>query len=138
MNDLYAFLNPASPEEERDVIISDRFKNEDGTTAKFRIRALKQEENDALINKCRKNHKVNGQWQQYLDTTELGRRTVLMATVYPDFSNAELCKAYGVMDPLLVPGRMLKAGEYAKLLQEINNISGFDNEIDSIEEQAKN
>ena len=53
----------------------------------------------------------------------------------PDFRSEELCKAYGVMDPLEVPGRMLLAGEYERLSREILSLSGFD---DDLEEQAKN
>ena len=44
-------------------------------------------------------------------------------------------------DPLDVPGRMLSSGEYGKLVREINNFNGFistDNELNEVEEEAKN
>jgi hypothetical protein len=36
-----------------------------------------------------------------------------------------------------VPGKMLSSGEYAKLMQEINSLNGFE-DIDGLEETAKN
>ena len=78
---------------------------------------------------------VRGQKVERLDNGEYGRRVVVAATVTPDFRSEELCKAYGVMDPLEVPGRMLLAGEYERLSREILSLSGFD---DDLEEQAKN
>ena len=39
-----------------------------------------------------------------------------------------------VMDPTLVPGKMLLSGEYSKLMKEISELSGFND----IEEELKN
>lgn len=55
--------------------------------------------------------------QEKLDSIVFARRMVVAATVEPDFSSKELCEAYGVMDPLLVPVKMLKSGEYSKLME---------------------
>ena len=59
---------------------------------------------------------------------------VVAATVEPDFRAKELCDAYGVLDPLLVPGKMLLSGEYAKLLRAITELSGFED----MEDEVKN
>lgn len=125
MSKLSVFLHPVSSGEEREIIISNRFQDEDGQPAAFRIRALTQEENDEITRQSRKVKKVNGQVQESLDSVEFSRRTVVAATVEPDFRSKELCDAYHVLDPLLVPGKMLLAGEYAKLMQEITQLSGF-------------
>ena len=79
--------------------------------------------------------RIDGQWQEKLDNMELSRRTVVAATVEPDFSSQEMCDAYGVLDPLMVPGKMLLSGEFARLMQEITDLSGFDADIG---EEAKN
>lgn len=125
MSKLSVFLHPVSAAEEREVVVSDRFRNEDGQPAAFRIRALTQEENDEITCQSRKVKKVNGQVQESLDSVEFSRRMVVAATVEPDFRSKELCDAYHVLDPLLVPGKMLLAGEYARLLKEITKLSGF-------------
>ena len=135
MSNLSAFLNPASPLENKEVVISKRFRKEDGTPAPFVIRPISQEENDELIRKSTRRVRVNGQLTEALDSTEYGRRVVVAATVEPNFASEEMWKAYGTMDPLEVPGKMLLVGEYGKLSQAIMALSGLD---DDPEEQAKN
>lgn len=135
MNRLSAFLHPAQTEETREVFISDRFRDEDGKPVPFRIRAITQEQNDALTRKCRRVQTVNGQRQETLDAVQLNRELVVAATVEPDFSSAEVCDAYGTKIPAQVPGKMLLAGEYARLLRAVMELSGF---TENLEEQAKN
>ena len=135
MSNLNAFLNPAAPAEKQAVVISKRFLAEDGRPAPFVIRPISQEENDKLIRQSTRRVKVNGQFVEQLDSTEYGRRVVVAATVEPNFSSEEICRAYGTMDPLAVPGKMLLVGEYGKLSRAVMALSGLD---DDPEEQAKN
>lgn len=134
MSKLSAFLNPANIQEEREVIISDRFKDDKGNPVAFKIRAMTQAENDQNVKRCTKKRRVGNQTEEYFDNIEFSRRTIVAATVEPDFRAKELCDAYGVLDPLLVPGKMLRPGEYSRLMQEINELSGFAD----LEEEAKN
>lgn len=134
MSKLSAFLNPANIQEEREVIISDRFKDDKGNPVAFKIRAMSQAENDENVKRCTKKRRVGNQTEEYFDNIEFSRRTIVEATVEPDFRAKELCDAYGVLDPLLVPGKMLRPGEYSRLMQEINELSGFAD----LEEEAKN
>lgn len=133
MSGLSAFLHPVMPEEQ-EVYISDRFQ-EDGKPVAFKIRPLTQDENEAITRKATRTVTVKGQQQKTLDSVDYSRRLVVAATVYPDFSNAELCKNYGTLDPLEVPGKMLMPGEYTKLMSAITKLSGFD---DDPEEEVKN
>ena len=134
MSKLSAFLHPMAPEA-KEIIISERFLGEDGKPVPFKIRPLTQEENDALVKRAKRTRTVNGMAQEYIDSSALSRSTVLAATVEPNFAEKELCDAYGVVDPSLVPGKMLLSGEYAKLVQAINDLSGFNSPV---EEEAKN
>lgn len=127
MSNLSAFLHPVTTKEEKEIIISNRFQDENGNPVPFKIRALTQEQNDAIIKQATRRVKVNGQPTEQLDSVDFSRRMVIAATVEPDFQNSELCAAYGVMDPLQLPGKMLLSGEYSKLLQAINDLSGFGN-----------
>lgn len=133
MSKISVFLHPAAAAE-KEVVISDRFKDEDGNVVPFKIKAITQEENDLISKKATKSYKENGQRYEYLDSVDYCRRLVVASTVDPDFRDKELCEGYGVLDPLQVPGKMLFSGEYAKLLQEIKALSGFDD----LEEEAKN
>lgn len=135
MNNLSVFLNPVQAVERQEVVVSKRFRREDGSPAPFVIRPVTQEENEKLLRQATRRVKANGQWTDKLDQAEYGRRVVVAATVEPDFTSAELCKAYGVMDPLEVPGKMLLVGEYGRLSTAILALSGLDEDP---EEQAKN
>lgn len=135
MSALSAFLHPAVTREEKEVIISKRFLGEDGKPVPFKIRSMTQEENAAIIKAATRQKKVNGQWQDSIDANELSARTVVEATIFPDFRSAELCERYGTKDPVQVPGKMLLAGEFSRLIDAVSKLSGFDKSLD---EEAKN
>lgn len=135
MSALSAFLHPAVTREEKEVIISKRFLGEDGKPVPFKIRSLTQEENAAIIKTATRQKKVDGQWQDSIDANELSARTVVEATIFPDFRSAELCERYGTKDPVQVPGKMLLAGEFSRLIDAVSKLSGFDKSLD---EEAKN
>ena len=135
MSALSAFLHPAVTREEKEVIISKRFLGEDGKPVPLKIRSLTQEENAAIIKAATRQKKVDGQWQDSIDANELSARTIVDATVFPDFRSAELCETYGTKDPVQVPGKMLLAGEFGRLIDAVSKLSGFDKSLD---EEAKN
>ena len=60
MSKLSAFLNPAPIQEEKDVVVSKRFTDEDGNVVPFRIRSMSQEETEAITKKATIREKVNG------------------------------------------------------------------------------
>ena len=76
------------------------------------------------------------QWEQrrlaVLKAMADGAAPVVAATVEPDFSSKELCDGCGVLDPLLVPGKLLLSGEYARLVKEITKLSGFTEQEDEV------
>lgn len=134
MSKLSAFLHPVTAQEEKEVVISKRFVDGQGNPVPFRIRSLTQEENDRIIKQATRQVKVNGQPMEKLDSADYNRRVVVAGTVEPDFSSKEMCDAYGVLDPLQVPGKMLFAGEFSQLNRAIAALSGFN----SVEEDLKN
>lgn len=136
MSKLSAFLKPAVAALEKEVAVSKRFLDENGEPAKFKIRAISQEENERITKAATRTVKVNGQPVERVDRNELSRRIVLAGTVEPDFSSKEMCGAYGTMDPAEVPGKMLYSGEYSALLSEIMDLSGFD--MTDLGDEAKN
>lgn len=127
MSRLAAFLHPAKLDEQKEIFISERFCDESGRPAPFTIKALSQAENEAIGKKCLKGDK----W----DDIEYTQRLVLAATVEPNFADKELLAAFSpdpaspLLDPLQLPGRMLRTGEYSKLVNEIMQLSGFDRDI---------
>lgn len=139
MGDIKAFLLPPVMEETKEVIITKRAKGPDGKPVPFVLRRIDQETNDKLLRRAQKKVKNNGQIIIETDNEKFGKLLVQACVVEPDFKNAEICAYYKTVDPLDVPGRMLSSGEYAKLMQEINNLNGFDDDTaGAIEEEAKN
>ena len=65
MSALSAFLHPAVPTEEKELVISKRFLGADGKPVPFKIRALTQEENSSLLKASTRKKKVG---QQYSPT----------------------------------------------------------------------
>lgn len=136
MSNLSAFLKPAYLREEKELVISKRFLDEEGNPAPFKIRSVSQEENEQITKASRRQRKVGSMVQEHLDSIEYGRRLVVTGTMVPDFRAKEMCEAYGTLDPMQVPGKMLTAGEFAALLDAISELSGFDAETP--EDEAKN
>lgn len=138
MDNLQAFLNPVSVEEVKEVVISKRFVDKDGKPVPFRIKTIMQEENERLTRKCRKVETIRGQRVESLDNQKYNRALIVACTVEPDFRNADLCKAYGTVDPLDLPGKMLTVGEANNLAREILDLNGFSDEAEQLEDEAKN
>jgi hypothetical protein len=137
MSALNAFLNPAYREKTEEFTLSDRFIGEDGSPAKVKIKTILQAENEDIIKRCTRPKKVGGVEIEQLDREEYNTRLVLSATVEPDLKSAELCKAYGVIDPLSLPGKLFLSGEYRKLQYRILELNGFKLD-DELAEDAKN
>ena len=126
MSTLSAFLKPVKTTVEKEVIISDRFVGDDGKPVLFKVRAISQEENDALVRAATKTRNEGGQRVERLDSVEYAQRLIVAATVSPDFRAKDICEAYGVVSPLMVPGKMLLSGEYNRLMKAITELSEFD------------
>lgn len=126
MSTLSAFLKPVKTTIEKEVIISDRFVGDDGKPVPFKVRAISQDENDALVRAATKTRNEGGQRVDRLDSVEYAQRLIVAATVSPDFRAKDICEAYGVVSPLMVPGKMLLSGEYNRLMKAITELSEFD------------
>ena len=137
MSKLEAFLKPTISELTEEVVVSDRFVDEEGKPATVKIKAITQQLNNALIKKCTVRQKDKGQVYEHLDKPRYQAMLVQACVVEPDFSQKELCDAYGVVDPLEVPVKMFFSGEYAKLLEAIMEINGF-KDGEELAEEAKN
>lgn len=139
MGVLEAFLHPIAVEETKKVEVSKRFVGEDGKPVPFEIKTIPQGENSQLIKKFTRRKLVNGTTTEIFDTTAYTNALIVECTVQPDFQDSRMCEAYGVLDPMMVPGKMLLSGEYSALVGEIMKLNGFD--ADSLlkdEEEAKN
>ncbi len=133
MSSLNAFLHPVQVENQ-EVVVSNRFQ-ENGKPVPFVIRPITQEENKLLIKKYTKRDKKG---TDTFDRTEYVSSLTAAAVVFPDLTNVELQKAYGVLGESSLLQKMLYVGEYAELAQKVQEISGLDKDINEDIEEAKN
>lgn len=83
-------------------------------------------------------NKKIGQSVKTVDQDKLSDEMVIASVVTPDLNNAELQSSYGtVADPVGTIQAMLEAGEYTELMEEIQELSGFESAEDSVEEVKK-
>ena len=133
MSTLNAFLHPIKVEN-KEVVISDRFV-ENGKPVPFVIKPITQEENKNLINRFTRKDKKG---VETFNRTEYVSALTASAVVFPDLTNAELQKAYGVIGETSLLNNMLLVGEYAELAQAVQTLSGLEKDINEDIEEAKN
>ena len=133
MASLSAFLHPEQAGT-KEVIVSGRFK-ENGKPVPFVIRPVTQEENETLM---RKHTKKNKKGEEYFDKVAYNHELASTAVVEPELNNAELQKAYATLGAVNTLKKMLYIGEFTTLFQEIQKISGLDQDINDDIEEAKN
>lgn len=132
---LSAFLNPVKVENEL-VEVSDRFVGEDGKPVKWEIKAIESRENDQLMRKHTKRDKKTK--QEIFDRNSYINELVASAVVFPDLRNAELQKAYGVLGNVELLQNMLLVGEFMRLSESVQKLSGLDVDDEDQVEAIKN
>lgn len=134
MSSLNAFLNPVKVENKK-VIISNRFLDENKEPIPFEIKAINQDENKRLINKHTKRDKKG---IEIFNRGEYLAELTASAVVFPDLNNAELQQAYKCLGAATLIQKMLLVGEFAELANQVQLLSGLDEDINSDIEEAKN
>ncbi|HIW31939.1 MAG TPA: XkdN-like protein [Candidatus Paenibacillus intestinavium] len=118
-----------------EVVISPRFKDKDGSLMTFTIKAMTNQEFDE-IRKASTNIKKGRKVE--FDAQTFNLRTIINHTVKPDFKHAESIKALGCSTSEEYVQRVLLSGEVASLASKIQELSGFDVEMEDLVEEAKN
>lgn len=141
MSNLSAFLKPVYTEKKIEVVVGDRFVDEQGNPVPIVMKSLTQEKLQAIAKRSTHEKKVNGKVVQEMDMTEHLNRCLIASIVFPDLTNKELCNSYGVEDPLLLPAKMFLVDEYeilAKTFATLNGLKTEDGEIQIAGEITKN
>ena len=118
-----------------EVVISSRFKDEKGNLLKFKIKAMTSAEFDEIRRasmQIRKGRKVE------FDSQKFNLKVVVHHTLVPNFKDAASIQKLGCQTPEDYVQKVLLAGEVATLAQKIQELSGFDVEMDELVEEAKN
>lgn len=138
MSNLAGFFKPLYTEETREVVISDRFVDDDGKPLAFKLKTLSQDQMKAISKRSVKDKIVNGKKSQELDHDLFISRCLVESCIQPDFKDTELCKHYGTLDPYELPQKMLLVREYEKLGRTFIELNGLESEDIDIGEVTKN
>lgn len=122
----FLIKNNNNIEIEKEVIISDRFKDEEGNLLPFKIKPIK-------INKLQEIHYKN----EKLNKEDSNYDMIAYCTIEPNFKSVELQKAYNVLNEKDLINEILNIGEFEKLLKEITTLSGFNRDFNEFVNQAK-
>ena len=141
MSNLSAFLKPAYTERKIEVVLGDRFLDDEGNPIPVVVKSLTQEQLQAIAKRSTHTKKVNGREIADVDAVEHLNRCLIAAVVFPDLTSKDLCNAYGVEDPVLLPPKMFLVDEYEKLAKafaQLNGLKGEDGEFQIAGEVTKN
>lgn len=127
---------PAAPEE---LVVSERFVDKEGNPLTWQVRAMTEEENEAIRKAVTKRVKgKNGQYTQETSMDDYLAKLAAESVVFPGLKDAELQKSYGVMGAEALLRKMLLPGEYAGLLAKVQEINGFDKDMEDLKDEVKN
>lgn len=118
----------------KDIIVGDRFKDENGKDMAFTIKALTVEQ----MEKYRENATTFVKDKFKFNAGKFNTSIVIECCTYPNFKDAESVKARNLNTPEEYLRDVLLPGEITALSKEIQALSGYDVDINDLIEEAKN
>ncbi|MBM7550513.1 phage tail assembly chaperone [Peptoniphilus gorbachii] len=118
-----------------EIVVSDRFVDEDGNPVAWTFRLLSAKEIDELKNAAivKKNKSL-----LKVDTKKLIVDTISETIIYPNLKSEELQNAYGAMNISELLDKMLEGREYERFTDKLMKAQGFMDDPDVIIGDAKN
>lgn len=106
----------------------------------FLVREITEAENEAIREGCMKQHfdKRTRRKQKELDARLYNARLIVECCVEPNFKDAELQRAYGVMGAEALVKAVFNPGQYSDLLSAVTDINGFADDVNDLVDDAKN
>ncbi len=129
MGKLGAYLRPSPVGKTKEVYL-ENFKDENGDPLPFIVKSISPSENEVI---SKKHTDSDGR----LDSAAYANELLVACMVEPDLKDSELCKFYGVMDPVMVPNRMFTIGEKQVIQAAVMDINDVKAAADKLKE-AKN
>ena len=129
------FGRNAQPLPEKELVVSNRFKDADGKPIVWKIKALdagtlQRIRSDAMDMNVGQNKEVSVKF----NSARMNTKKVAASVVYPYLLDIDLQKYYGVSTPGALIGAMLSDDEFNTLLDAVDSL-GDDTDL---EEEAKN
>lgn len=117
-----------------EVVVSDRFKDKEGSLLKFKIKAMSS---NAFEDTRKRSMKMGRKNRVELDLQQFNSSIIIENTLEPNFRDAASIQKLGCMTPEEYLNKVLLPGEIVELSNQIQKLSGF-RSMDELVEEAKN
>lgn len=122
MSNFRAFMKGEEKKKTKNIIVSDRFSDEEGNLVPVTIQTLSTSE----LKYCRNQAKIEDEnGSSALDSDIFEMELLKKSIIFPDLRSTELQDSYGVMGEDDLITEMFTAGEYTYLTNEIQKFNGF-------------
>ncbi|GIP35507.1 phage portal protein [Paenibacillus sp. J2TS4] len=140
MSDLSMFFaQNALADLTEEVIVSPRFRDANGKAIAWKLQSMTEEENESCRKAATKRVKgKNGVYTPEINSDEYVAKLAVASVVYPNLKDDKLQKSYGVLGAESLLRKMLLPGEYATLVQKVQEINGFDKDLNELVDEVKN
>lgn len=140
MSDLQAFFaQNAEAEITEQFVVSERFKGKDGKPIPWVFRSITEAENEECRKAATKRVKgKNGAYIPEVDYNDYVAKMVVASVSFPNLKDADLQKSYGVLGAETLLRKMLLPGEYAAVMKKVQEINGFEQDINELVDEVKN
>ena len=133
------FRENAIKTEEVKFVVSKRFLDKKKEPVEWILRPVSSQKDEEIRKQCTNRITTKaGQTQTELDTNKYIGLLAVACTVYPNLNDANLQNSYNVMGADELLKNMLLPGEYANYLLKVQEVCGFDQNINDMVQQAKN
>lgn len=139
MSNIEAFYaQNADIEVTEDFVVSGRFKDKEGKPIPWTLRSMKQTENEAIRKSVtRKTKDRRGGYQIETNPDEYIAKLTVASVVYPPLKDEALQKSYGVLGADKLLSEMLLPGEYSDLINKVQELNGFEKDINELVDEVK-
>lgn len=134
------FAENVQRDEKIKVVASKRFVYE-GKPIEWEIKAITSEEDEQLKKASTKKVAVPGKKNIFIPETDYSKylgKLAVACTVYPNLHDVSLQDSYKAMGAEDLLKKMLLPGEYAEYLRHIQEINGFDVDMEEMVDEVKN
>lgn len=141
MSKLEAFLAQNIESVEKVLYVaSDRIKDpETDEPIPWELKPLTEKEISSIRKQCKR--KVKGKHGQYTEETDgdaVASKMIVASVVFPNLNDAQIQASHNVLGAENLLFKMLYGGEYTNLMLKVQEISGYDKDMEELIDDAKN
>ncbi|MEK3912217.1 phage portal protein [Paenibacillus sp. FSL H7-0331] len=140
MSDLSAFYaQNAGTVTIEDFVVSTRFKDKDGSPLAWQLCGMTEAQNEEIRAAATKRVQVKkGVTVPETNPNEYMAKLVVASVAFPNLKDASLQESYGVRGAEDLLRKMLLPGEYSSLAEKVQQINGFDKDMNELVDEVKN